>query len=331
MNVLQGNIAVIAIALMGAVAFGGLAYVVLDPFMSGERRANRRVKSAAGGKSGVAHSRLDEITDRRRRNVQESLKELESQQKKRNRANLKLRLERAGLNISPRTFWIVSFVFGFSVAGLILAAGLPVYVALGAWVVTGLGLPRWVLNFLRARRQRKFIDEFATSIDVIVRGVKAGLPINDCLQMIAREAREPVAGEFHILIDAQRVGVPVEQSLERMSQRMPIPEVNFFAIVLSIQKQSGGNLAEVLGNLSKVLRDRKKMKAKIRALSQEAKSSAAIIGALPFVVMFFMYLTKPEYIEILFIEPVGHLMLGGSAAWMMCGILVMRQMMNFEI
>jgi tight adherence protein B len=328
---LQGNMAVIVIAIMGAVAFGGLAYVFLDPFLSGERRAQKRMRSLADGKRTSMRNRAEELGERRRRNVQDSLKELEEKQKERRRADLRTMIERAGLTMSRRTFWLFSGVFGFAVAILTLTAGIPIYVAAGAWLAAALGVPRWVLTFLRKRRQYKFMDEFANSLDVIVRGVKAGLPINDCLQMIAREARQPVAGEFRLLVESQRIGIPLDQGLDRMTQRMPIPEVNFFAIVLAIQRQSGGNLAEVLGNLSRVLRDRKKMKGKIRALSQEAKSSAAIIGALPVFIMVFMYMSSPDYIELLWTEPLGHLMLAGSAFWMLCGVMVMKQMMDFEI
>lgn len=328
---LEGNMAIVIIAVMGAVAFGGLSYVILDPLLSGERAAQKRMKSLADKKRSAARNRLEELSNQRRRNVQESLRELEAEQKQRRRANMRLRIERAGLNWTPRTFWIVSLVFGTCVAIFTMSAGPPIYVVGAAWIAASIGFPRWMLSLLRHRRQLKFLNEFANSLDVIVRGVKAGLPINDCLQMIAREAREPVAGEFRLLCEQQRLGVTIEEGMQRMLQRMPLPEVNFFAIVLTIQRQSGGNLAEVLGNLSKVLRDRKKMKGKIRALSQEAKSSAAIIGSLPLAIMFFMFLSSPDYISLLWTEPVGHLMLAASAVWMIAGILVMRQMMNFEI
>jgi tight adherence protein B len=193
-----------------------------------------------------------------------------------------------------------------------------------------MGLPRWLLKFLRKRRQNKFLAEFANSLDVVVRGVKAGLPVNDCFQMIATEASEPVRGEFRLLVEAQRVGVPLDDGLERMFERMPLPEVNFLAIVMAIQKDSGGNLAEALGNLSKVLRERKKMHGKIRAMSQEAKSSAAIIGSLPILVMGVVYITTPDYITTLWTDPFGQVMLGFSALWMMTGVLVMRKMINFD-
>ena len=328
---LEGNLMIAAMALSGALAFGGLAYVFLDPLMSGERRTKKRMKSVSAGRGGKARNRLDEIAQQRRKSVQDSLKELEEQTRKQSQATLKTRLERAGIDSSVRTFYVASAIFGVFVGLLVFSTGVFPLVALVAAVAAGLGFPRWLLGFLMKRRQIRFLNEFANSLDIIVRGVKAGLPINDCLQMIAREAREPVASEFSILVESQKVGVPIEQGLQKMFERMPIAEVNFFAIVLSIQKSSGGNLAEVLGNLSKVLRDRKKMKAKVRALSQEAKSSAAIIGSLPIVVMLIVYLSSPDYITLLFTERVGNLMLVGGGLWMLCGIFVMKAMMDFEI
>jgi tight adherence protein B len=329
--VFEGNTAVILISLLGAVSIGGLAFLVLDPLLSDRRRGQQRMKNMAEKKKAAARNRLEDIANQRKRNVADSLKVLEEQQKARSRATLRVRLERAGLRWSPRTFWIVSAVLGLAAGFAVLSSGVSPWVALGALAVGAFGLPRWLLSFLRKRRQIQFLNEFANSLDVIVRGVRAGLPINDCLQMIAREAREPVSGEFRLLVESQRMGVPIDQGLVRMHERTPIPEVNFFAIVLTIQKSSGGNLAEVLGNLSRVLRDRKKMKAKIRALSQEANTSAAIIGALPFLVLAGVYFTSPDYIALLWTHPLGHVMLGGSAIWMTLGVLVMRHMMDFEI
>jgi tight adherence protein B len=154
-------------------------------------------------------------------------------------------------------------------------------VSLLAAFVCGLGLPRFILSRVIKRRQAKFLIEFANAIDIIVRGVKSGLPLSDCLQIIAAEAPEPVRGEFVDLVEQQKVGVPLSRAFERMSERMPLQEVNFFAIVIAIQAQTGGSLAEALGNLSSVLRDRYRLQAKVRAFSAEAKASAMIIGSLP--------------------------------------------------
>ncbi|MEC9368534.1 MAG: type II secretion system F family protein, partial [Pseudomonadota bacterium] len=204
------------------------------------------------------------------------------------------------------------------------------YVAAGAALAGGIGLPRWLLAFLTKRRQGKFMIEFANALDVIVRGVKSGLPLSDCLAIIAAETPEPVRGEFEDLVEQQRVGLPLSRAFERMYERMPLQEVNFFAIVIAIQQQTGGNLAETLGNLSTVLRDRQRLYAKVQAFSAEAKASAVIIGALPPAVMMLIFMTNPDYITLLWTTPLGKFMLGISAFWMTCGALVMRKMINFD-
>ena len=191
--------------------------------------------------------------------------------------------------------------------------------------------PRWFVVFKRNRRQALFLSEFANAIDVIVRGLKAGLPVNDALKVIATETVPPVGPEFAEVVEGQRVGITIEQGIERMFERVPLAEVNFLAIVIGIQAKSGGNLAEALANLATVLRDRKKMKAKIRSVSQEAKSSAAIIGSLPPLIMISLYLLRPDYISLLWTEELGKTMLVGCAIWMTIGVLIMRKMINFKI
>src|SRR6185369_3983862 len=160
-------------------------------------------------------------------------------------------------------------------------------------------LPLWMLKFLKGRREKKFLAGFPDAVDVIVRGIKAGLPLADSLKIIAAEAQDPIKSEFRAIVETQAIGMPLGEACAKLYERMPLAEANFFAIVIAIQQRAGGNLAEALGNLSKVLRDRKKMKAKIRAMSQEAKASAAIIGALPIAVMIMVYLTSPHYISLL--------------------------------
>ena len=169
---------------------------------------------------------------------------------------------------------------------------------------------------------------------MIVRGIKAGLPLLDSLKLIATEAEEPIRSEFRSIIETHTIGIPIGEACLKLYEDMPLPEANFFAIVVSIQQRAGGNLSEALGNLSRVLRDRKKMKAKIKAkikaMSMEAKASATIIGALPIAVMLLVYITSPQYISLLWTEPLGRMMLLGSAIWMSIGIMVMRKMINFD-
>jgi tight adherence protein B len=177
----------------------------------------------------------------------------------------------------------------------------------------------------------RFLNDFADAIDVMVRGLKAGLPVSEAMKIIAAESGPPVGPEFIEVVDGQRIGIPIDQGIERMYDRMPLSEVNFLGIVMTIQSKTGGNLSEALSNLSRVLRERKKMKQKVRAISQEAKSSAAIIGSLPFFIMGALTFLNPEYLSPLFHTSFGNMLIIGSGIWMTIGCLIMRQMINFEI
>lgn len=316
---------------MVALAVGGVAYVFASPFLSGERRASKRMQTVANRKEARRQDAKARETANRRKVVQDSLKDLEEKQrKKHNKPNLKQLIAQAGLSMSLQTFFLLSAILGIGVGGtLFVLTGKPMLSA-GAAFAAALGFPRWVLNFMRNRRLKKFLEEFPNAIDVIVRGVKSGLPLNDTVRMIATESAEPVRSEFREVVESQAVGLPVSEGLERMYQRIPLPEVNFLAIVIHIQSQAGGNLAEALNNLAKVLRDRKRLKSKIVSMSQEAKASAAIIASLPFAVMILVYITTPAYIALLWEREVGHMMLIGSAVWMLIGVLVMKKMINFD-
>ena len=204
------------------------------------------------------------------------------------------------------------------------------YVVPGA-LIGGFGVPNWVLNVARKRRMEKFINEFPNAVDVIIRGVKAGLPLGDCLRVIASEANEPVRSEFRQIIEQTQLGVSLGDGCERMAERVPVAEANFFAIVIGIQQKAGGNLSEALGNLSRVLRDRKKMKIKVKAMSAEAKASAGIIAALPFIVAFLVYISSPRYIELLWITSGGRVTLVVCGFWMFVGVMSMRKLVNFDM
>ncbi len=325
---------VILVALLAAMTFGGVGYVVFAPVMERQSRVNRRVQTVIHGTKAVKSNRKQdsaEVTAQRRKAVQETLKDLEKQQKeKKKKQTLKHQIEQAGLDLTPRLFFALSGLFGLFFGLCLFLSGQPPYVALGATFAAALGLPRWLLGFLTARRQKAFLEEFANALDVIVRGVKAGLPIGECLKIIARESADPVGSEFTELVEGQKVGISLEQGLERMYERMPLAEVNFFMIVLTIQQKSGGNLSEALGNLSNVLRSRKLMRSKIQAMSSEAKASAMIIGSLPPGVMTMVYITTPDYINLLFTEQMGNIMLVGGILWMATGVLIMKKMINFN-
>ncbi len=328
----------IAIVILAMLSAGGLAYALLYGRIETERNTERRldhVQTRSGGPDGGARAARPAVDPtRRRKSIQETLRDVDERQTARSKRSksppLSLRIEQAGLSWSRRKFILISIFCGLAGAAISHFLGLPLY-AVGAFGIAALlGVPRWGINFLRKRRMNKFLDEFANAVDVIVRGVKAGLPLNDCLKIIGSEAQEPVRTEFRMITETQGLGVPLYEAISRLPERMPVPEANFFAIVITIQQSAGGNLSEALGNLSKVLRDRRKMKGKIQAMSMEAKASASIIGALPIIVMGLVYLTSPAYISLLFTDPVGNVILGASALWMLLGILVMRNMIRFD-
>jgi tight adherence protein B len=317
-----------AVAFLAAIAVGGVAYVFLYPLLSGERQAEKRRESIARAEPTVRSTRA--LQQRSRRDmVEASLKELEERNKQQ-KLSLSTRISQAGLSWSKRQFVLISAAIGLVMFTVGFALGPGAVPALAIGFAGAFGVPRWLLSYLKKRRERKFLEGFPDAVDIIVRGVKAGLPLLDCLKMVATEAPEPVKTEFRVIVDTQAIGMPLGEACAKLYERTPLPEANFFGIVVSIQQKAGGNLSEALSNLSRVLRDRKKMKAKIRAMSQEAKASAGIIGALPIAVMILVSLTSRDYISLLFTSPLGHLMLAGSAVWMTMGILVMRKMINFD-
>ncbi|GAA0582426.1 type II secretion system F family protein [Rhizomicrobium electricum] len=314
------------LAVMLVVLLGGGAVMV---FAGGDDRSKARV--AALGKPGERPGKPD-ANALRKKNMQAALKEFEKKQaEKKTTVTIRKRLDRAGLfATSPKSFWIASGALGLGTALLVLLKEQSLVIAALAGFAAGFGLPRWVLGFLKARREKKFTADFANAIDVIVRSVKSGLPTADALRIVANEFREPVSGEFKKLVEGMKVGLTLEQALRKMYDSMPTSEVNFFGIVMTIQQKTGGNLSEALGNLAGVLRDRKRLQGKIKAMSSEAKASAMIIGSLPPAVGGIVYLTTPAYISLLFTQKAGNLMLLACALWMGLGILVMRKMINFK-
>jgi tight adherence protein B len=321
----------LAIAVLAALAVGGLLWVFVYPILSGERKAERRqetiVRTDPARVAAAAGRGSPKV---RREQVEETLKELELRQKKAKNVPLQIRISQAGLSWSKRQFIIISVALGMAVFAATFFVGGGFLPAAGLGFGAGFGVPRWLLTFLKKRRENKFLHNFPDAVDVIVRGVKAGLPLGDCLRIIAAEAQEPVRSEFKVIVESQQIGIPMGEACGKLYERMPLPEANFFGIVVGIQQKAGGNLSEALGNLSRVLRDRKKMKQKIKAMSMEAKASAVIIAALPFAVMILVYISSPQYIELLWTHPTGRLMMACCAGWMMMGVLVMKKMINFD-
>ena len=317
----------VALFFLASVAVGGVAWVFVYPILSGDRKAEQRMANVAKSEP-VNVSRRQPKS--RREAIEIALKEFEQRHKKSKSVPLAARISQAGLTWSKRQFFLISA--GIAVVmfllGILTGAGLLVGAALA---FTGaFGIPRWLLSYLKKRREAKFLNSFPDAIDIIVRGAKAGLPLLDCLKIICMESQEPARSEFRTIVETQAIGLPLGEACGKLYERMPLPEANFFGIVVTIQQRAGGNLSEALGNLSRVLRDRKKMKLKIQAMAQEAKASAAIISALPIAVMTLVYLTSPNYISLLWTEPLGRVMLAASACWMFMGVMVMKKMINFD-
>jgi tight adherence protein B len=329
---------VLLVVALVAVAAGGIAYAVMFSSIEIQNKAQKRLNKVRVQETDISALKLardrDNEAAKRRRSLQDSLKDLEEKQKRKTNYSsppLKIALQQTGWGLNLTHFYLVSVVSALLFGLVALILGAPWYLAVGMLIIGGIGFPRWVVHFKRNRRFKSVIIEFPNALDVMVRSIRSGLPVNDALRMIAIEAEEPLRSEFKRIVEAQQLGLTVPEACSRLHQNIPLPETNFFAIVITIQAQAGGNLSEALANLSKVLRERRKMRAKVQALSMEAKVSAAIIGSLPFFIMGAVYATSPGYIMPLFTDPRGHLILGVSAVWMVMGVLVMRNMINFEI
>ena len=302
-------------------------FAVLRPRMRLKRRmADLGLVGAAGaggaGKGG----------NPRQKRIQVKLQEMEERGKQKKRRNqIRSDILQAGLEINVRNYFVFTAIAGLVAAALSILFGLPIVAAIPIGLIAFFGLPKLVLRFMARGRQKKFTTYFAGAIDVVVRGIRSGLPVGECLAIIGREIPDPVGREFRLLVEGQKIGVSTEELLRRGLERIPTSEYKFFAIVLQIQQQTGGNLADTLANLSDVLRERKKMKDKVQALSSEAKASAMIIGSLPFFVMGMISLINPEYMALLFTETLGQFMLAAGMTWMAIGIIVMSKMINFDL
>jgi tight adherence protein B len=326
----SGTLLTIVAAVLGFLTVAGFGFVLAGD--GGDSRVAKRAKAVTRSDEKLVRvqGRAANPQDTRRKQILKTLKEQEREQKKA-RVTLSARLMQAGLGDNLRNFWLASG----AVAIIVLLAALflrqSLLVAAGLAFAAGLGAPRWVVGFLAKRRAKKFTESFSDAMDIIVRGIKSGLPVHDCLKVIARESPQPLAAEFVSLVENLGMGVSIDQALEKMYRRMPTSEVRFFAIVMSIQQKTGGNLAEALSNLSVVLRSRKMMREKIKAFSSEAIASASIIGSLPPGVVILIMLTSPSYMTTMFTDPRGHLMLLIGGVWMALGIFVMRRMINFKV
>ncbi len=311
-----------------AVVLSAMAMLQFGP----RARLRKRIATIAGPSRRGGAARAGGKTDARRRtHVEDKLKQQEIGRRKSPKQKIRRDLEEAGLTLSVRNYLIICAVVAVISALLYPLLGLPRIVTPLIAIIAGVGLPKLVLRYLAKRRKKAFTENFADSLDIIVRGIRSGLPLGECLNIIAKESPEPVRTEFRLITDGIRLGMTLNEALQRALTRMPTVEVKFFTIVLTIQQQTGGNLAETLSNLSSILRQRKKMQGKVQALSSEAKSSAMIIGSLPFLIIGALFLVQPDYIAMLFNTEMGNIMLAGILLWMGLGIAIMKKMVSFEI
>jgi tight adherence protein B len=321
-------------AILAFVTVGSLGWVLVggDGASASSAQAVKRAETLTGKKTGASARKAVQAANTpelRRKQILKQLQDAERLERKA-RMTVSAKLKQAGLSISLKTFIILSVVTGVVGFLLPLVFGLNPLIAIGVGLMFGLGLPRWVVGFLGKRRMKKFSGEFANAVDVIVRGIKSGLPVHDCFKIIAKESPAPLGPEFQKLVEGLGVGLTLSQALDKMYERMPTPELRFFSIVIAIQQKTGGNLAEALGNLSTVLRARRMMGEKIKALSSEATASAGIIGSLPPAVMILVSLTTPAYMALLFTDPRGQFMLVVAVLMMGVGVFVMKKMIAFK-
>lgn len=319
----------IAVVLIGLV-IACVYYLVNDPNAQRNQRKKQFVLGAKSSELQISGKKQEML---KRQQLQERLRKIEEKNKKNKKVNrsLEFRLGQAGMVMHVMLYRLVFVTVALVLGMLSYTVTKSIYIAPVLFVIVGLYFPFAYINRKIDRRQRAFVELFPQGLDIIVRGVRSGLPISDCIKVVGNEIDEPVGTEFKILADQLSIGLSMDDALQRFCSRMPLKEVNFLRIVLLIQRQSGGNLSEVLRNLADMIRGRKKLKNKVKALSAEAKTGAIIIGSLPGIVMAAIYMLNPEYIAVLFEDRRGHIALIGAAVWMTIGVLVMRKMMDFKV
>ncbi|MBL4719520.1 MAG: type II secretion system F family protein [Alphaproteobacteria bacterium] len=330
MQTMDGNMLFVVLGailmVLTIVGVGATYAVTIRPQMKLKKRL------AAIGSLEGARTTSNAAENRRQRRIQEKVKKLRNRAKSQSWTDqILLSMLRAGVQVSKTRYLVGCAVMGLASALVSLMFGLPGVGILPVALIGALGLPKLILKYMAYKRQKKFTSDFADAVDVVVRGIRSGLPVSECMNIIAREFDDPVGEEFRMIIEGERLGLTLEEILRRGLERMPTSEFKFFAIVLQIQRQTGGNLADTLGNLSGVLRARKNMRDKVQALASEAKSSAGIIGSLPFFVAGMLSILNPDYLMLLFTEDLGNYMLIGGLMWMSIGIAVMSKMINFQV
>ncbi len=318
---------VIAILLAGGIA---AAF-----FGRKEGQQNRNLAVIMGGKTGaLAEDGKDKQVAKQRADISRKLKEAgdAAAEKKKDRTTIRQMMVHAGIEAPVSRYWIASGILALIAWGILSAlTSWPQIAVVFATFTAFLGVPRLFLKMKAARRQKKFLEEFPDALDASVRLLQAGMPISEAIAMVSREFTGPLRDEMMRIYDNQKIGLPLGQAALQTADRIPLTEVHMFATALQIQSETGSSLSEVLSNLATVIRARFRLKRKVKALSSEAKASAGIIAALPVLVTLGLYAVNPNYISLLFTTPTGKVLAGGAATWMMMGVIIMKQMINFKV
>ncbi len=318
--------AILAIVGVGAAGFA------LIPSLAGPSRADKRMKALQGDiQANRQTAETARNRDARRKQIQETLKaQNDALGRAKKRVPLQDQLYQAGMKIQARDWIRNQIIIGIVLAIVLFLLQVEWYFALIIGAAGAYLLPKFWMSRRRKKHQAAYLDELPNAVEAIVRGVKSGLPLNDSMRLVAKEAKEPIKSEFQRVLDQQTMGKSTSEAIQVLFDRMPLPEVNFFVVVITVQQQSGGNLSEALSNLARVLRNRKKMKQKIKAMSSEAKASAGIIGSLPFIVGILVTLTTPSYMVPMFTTTLGLIWLAIAAVLMTIGIWIMAKMVSFD-
>ncbi len=322
----------IGAALIILVVFGVVGLLIMNEKAERKKRMMRVVQ----GSSSVVEKKdkKGSAQDHRRHDLAKKLKESgkeENDKEENSKVGISELIMYAGMEITVLQFWLFSFVFAVVATAGVKFIGQGNIVVVMTFIIGLLGLPKMFLKSKAAKRQKKFLQDFADALDSMTRLLKAGMPVSEAIKMVAREYVGPVGDEMSRIFDQQKIGIPLPEAVLEASKRMPLTEMQMFATAIAIQTQTGSSLSEVLENLASVIRQRFALKRKVKALSAEAKASASIIAALPCVVMLAMWFINREYILLLFETSLGNVLFGGAVFWMFCGVMVMRQMINFKV
>lgn len=322
------NEIILLVVLMGLV-IGGMAGTLM--LLNKNEQKKRAFQIITGQSISEAADSKDNNPNKRRANMAKRLQKDKDGAEVKKKSALELMLGQSGWDMSVKKFWLMSLTLGFLLVLItkITGQGLPIVLMSG--VVGAFGLPRFVLKFKTNRRQKKFLEEFPDALESMVRLLKAGMPVGEAVAMVSREFTGPVGDEMSKVYDEQKIGISLAEACLHAAERMPLTEMQMFATGVAIQQQTGSSLSEILTNLAKVIRARFRLKRKVQALSSEAKASAMIIGSLPIVVAGGMSLINPDYMYPLYGTLKGKFYLYGAIGWMCCGIMIMKQMINFRI